>query len=232
MKINIINIVLLFSIIILASCTKEEIPLYDSEDYIYFKMDNESEYIQAFSLCPGKESVEVPVVIELIGNISDKDRKIAYSIVTEETTAAPENYDLPETFTFAKGKNIDTIYVKLNNTAALKNEIKTLALKLENSDDLLVGLPTNSVLHLKMHDKLAKPNWWNETIVNEFLGDYSDKKFQLFIEVTGVADLANKDEDFIRNYVLKFKYYLQQQRDAGNEVLEEDGAPMTVTIIG
>lgn len=232
MKFKIINLFYLFIIIIFASCNEDEIPLYESSDYINLKVDNESEYIQAFSLTPGKNEALVPVIIELIGNISDKDREINYSVVEEETTASSDNYDLPETFTFSKGKHIDTIYVKLLNTEALKQEVKSLTLKLEDSQDFMVGLPTNSILHIKMHDKLAKPNWWDSTIVDEFLGEYSDEKFKLFIEVTGVADFGGKDEDYKRNYSLKFKYYLQRQKDEGNEVKEKDGSPMTVTIIG
>lgn len=214
------------------SCERVSIPVYNSNDYINLNVNNDDEFIYSFSLHPGQLEAEIPMVVELIGNASSKDRIINYSIVTEETTALPENYALPNNLVFKANKFVDTVYLKIKNTEALKSEVKTLTIKLEDSKDFEVKIPTNSIFRIKMHDKLAKPNWWNYTVVKEYLGDYSDEKFILFIQVTGISDFTNLDDAHRRSYALKFKYYLQKKKDEGNPVLESDGDEMEVTVIG
>lgn len=229
-----INIYILLLLIVagLTSCEKERIPVYDSSDFINLEVENEDEFIHSFSLHPGQTETEIPMVVELIGNVSNIDRIINYSIVDEETTASTENFDLPENFVFKANKFVDTVYLKIKNTEILKTEEKTLAIKLEDSKDFSVKIPTNSIFRIKMHDKLARPNWWNSTVESEYLGDYSDEKFILFMQVTGVSDFTSMDEAHRRSYSLKFKYYLKKRKDEGNPALESDFSEMEVTVIG
>lgn len=224
--------ILLSIMIFLASCDEEEISLYDSDSYIYFKTDNESEFIHSFSLTPGVNEASIPAIIELIGKASDKDREIKYKILEDETTALTDNYEMPQTFIFGKGKYVDTLYIKVKNTAILKSEVKDIVIQLIDSKDFQIKISENSIFRIKIHDKLSKPGWWDSTVESEYLGDYSDEKFTLFITVTGIADFSNLSDDSKRAYCLQFKYYLKQQKDNGQEVLENDGSPMEVPIVG
>ena len=39
-------------------------------------------------------------------------------------------------------------------------------------------------------DIAAQPDWWTSVVIKSYLGKYSDKKYQLLIEVTGESDFS------------------------------------------
>lgn len=69
-------------------------------------------------------------------------------------------------------------------------------------------------------------------MTGSYLGDYSDKKYTLFIQETGVADLDPNNADELRYYTIIFKNYLLREKDNNRTVREEDGTEMTVNLIG
>ena len=80
---------------------------------------------------------------------------------------------------------------------------------------------------IRINNMVSEPDWWDRDIVNYFLGDYSEKKYTKFIEVTGVSDPSGASSDQIRYYSLEFKRYLEK-----NPQYEEDNSLMTVPVIG
>lgn len=71
---------------------------------------------------------------------------------------------------------------------------------------------------------MAKPDWWNNRVVNYYLGTYSDTKFRKLVEVVQ-PDLSNPSEDWIRSWALEFKSWLD-----ANPIPDENGDPMTVPV--
>ena len=77
----------------------------------------------------------------------------------------------------------------------------------------------------------SKPQWWNSNVTRYFLGDYSDKKYRLFIAVTGKTEIDVANEEELRYYTLLLKYHLLAEKEAGRTVYEDDGKEMTVAYL-
>ena len=224
-------ILLIFLTILFVRCTENDIDTFNAKDVVYFET-NEVKY--AFAYHPEEEEAKVPIAIQLIGNLSDQARVINFEVDKEKTSANEINYSLPDQFAFGANKDIDTLWVNIKNSEDLKTEEKQLVLTLKSSSDFDVRYPERDTVKIIMNDILGQPEWWDAQVENYFLGTYSDKKFQLFIQVTGISDMTDLSEAHKRAYTLQLKYYLQEQADKGEEfiVREEDGSVMKVKIYG
>ena len=75
----------------------------------------------------------------------------------------------------------------------------------------------------------SRPLWWNDKITDEYLGPYTEKKLDVFMEITGVGDLTGLDENRIRSLAVQFKYKLIEEAEKGNIIQDENG-PMYKTV--
>jgi hypothetical protein len=68
---------------------------------------------------------------------------------------------------------------------------------------------------------------------SSFLGRYSDKKYRLFMTVTGIGDMTGMEYYDKRYYTLLFKNWLRDEKAAGHTVYEDDNmTEMVVALIG
>lgn len=58
---------------------------------------------------------------------------------------------------------------------------------------------------------------------------YTEKKLDVFMEITGVGDLTGLDENRIRSLAVQFKYKLIEEAEKGNIIQDENG-PMYKTV--
>ena len=214
------------------SCKKDNIQLYEGSDYIQFSRSFTDSSLFSFLAMPNKDEAVAPLAVELAGQPADRDRTYRISVVKELSTATEANYLLPASFTLKANKVKDTAWITLKKTPAISVKPVKLVLKIEESDELKVGQTDHSAIILYISNVLARPDWWNDTVESRFLGAYSDKKFQLFVQVTGQTDLDPDDDSTLRYHTLRFKNYLLQEKDAGRTVYEENGTEMTVALIG
>ena len=114
----------------------------------------------------------------------------------------------------------------------------TLGLRIENYNVFYAGQTTYRESIWVISDQISQPAWWTtyatdryNSVEYVFLGEYSDKKYGLLIEVTGVSDWTDLSTDERRVLALQLKRYL-----AKNIVYEdvESAVPvrMTVTVMG
>lgn len=210
------------------SCKKDEIDSYSGESYIYFVNKGSEEIEYSFSFHPGKERDTVPLVIALIGQISDMDRKVGIYVDTDSTTAAASDFLLPSTFVLRGGHHRDTIPLVLVKSAKLRESKYRISLKIRDEQELLTGPLTNQFLTIVFSDMISKPAWWDAAMTSNFLGVYSDAKYRFFIEATGIADLTGMSESEKRAYALIFRDFLRKGRDEGKTFVDENGDPVTV----
>jgi hypothetical protein len=104
--------------------------------------------------------------------------------------------------------------------------------KIQETADFRIGQTDHAVIIMYVSNVVARPDWWDDNLEGRFLGTYSDKKLLLFIQVTGVSTLDPNNEFELRYYTLIFKNYLLKEKDAGRTVYEDNGAEMTVALIG
>ncbi|NML22283.1 DUF4843 domain-containing protein [Pseudoflavitalea sp. G-6-1-2] len=227
---NTISIIALLALI--QSCKKDEIMHYESGDYVQFNKSVTDSSMFSFLALPDDNEAKTPLVIELVGKPSGKDRQYKISVANELSTATPGHYSLPASFTLRANRTTDTAWLTVKKLPDLKVKPVRLVLRIESTDELKFGQIDYCVSILNISNVIAKPDWWNQTVEWYYLGEYSDKKFALFIQVTGLSDINSNDIYQVRYYTMKLKNYLLQEKDAGRTVYEENGQEMTVEMIG
>ena len=223
---------LLFCTIALSSCNKEDFQIYESSNYLQFVKHALDSATVSFLTTPQENSRLFPISVELVGNISDKDRVFKLGVIDTLTTAKQTNYTIPNEFIFRANRSIDTAWITINKTEEISKKPLKLVYKLLASQDFAVGQIEYSAGIVNISNVISQPDWWDDNVTYRFLGDYSEKKYRLFIEVTGVADVDTSDITVIRTYAIIFKNYLLKEKDAGRTVYEDNGTEMMVSLIG
>lgn len=228
------QIILLLVTCLICACTKDKLDTYQADRYIYFSSSwMEDSTIVSFFYYPGKDVISIPLYLSFAGN--EITENISYRLVVDETltTAQAENYDVEENFLWKAGQFRDTAYITLRKSDVLNDREVRLVLRLEGNESFQVGPADHLEYRIIFSSVISQPEWWNTNIVNNYLGAYSDAKFEEFIKATGVGDLMGiTDDTTLRYYALKFKYYLQRVKDETGEPIMDGKVEMSVPIIG
>ncbi len=219
-------------IVIASSCRKDHIMLYEGDNYVQFTKSYKDSSLFSFLALPNDNQATTPLAIELIGKPENRDRVYKLAVVKEATTAPEANYSIPATFTLRANRTVDTAWITVKKTPEIATKPVRLVLKIDASEDFRVGQLDRSLSILYISNVIARPDWWDDTVEGRFLGDYSDKKYKLFIQVTGKSDIDASNLDEVRYYTIIFKNYLLREKDAGRTVYEDNGMEMTVALIG
>ena len=228
------RILLILGVLYLFSgCEREHIMTYGNDAYIQFtgKMTDSLEF--SFTFYPNKDTIEYPLGVKLVGKPEDREREYKVVVVDDYTTATSKNYILPERCVLEKNEERSELVIKLIKTPDLQTAPVRLTVRLEPTRDFMLGETSHTARIIWINDKISRPDWWNSTIVNSYLGSYSDEKYRLFIEVTGLGYLDSDDTAACRYNALLLKKYLNEKKANDETVYEKDGhTEMTVTVIG
>lgn len=225
-------IIILGIISSIKGCKEENIMLYNDNNYIQFTSFTMDSTIFSFLGFPNDDKALYPLEVEVVGFPSNKDREYKVVVVNEYSNATNANYVLPEKFIVKAGSVIDTCWITLKKTPELSKKALRLAVKLEDSADFRLGQSDKLGQIIWINNIISKPNWWTLDVITNFLGNYSDEKFRLFIEVTGVADFDSSNLGEMRAYAVMFKNYLHKEKEANRTVLEKDGTEMIIPFFG
>lgn len=217
------------------ACNERVVGVYDSPNYVILTkglMDTTRLSFFFFPLTP--DVVEYPIEVNLAGRSLEKDTPYKV-VINSQVTDAPSNiYELPETFIFRKGMVKDTFNLRLINHPDLKTKEYIISFEIADMDGMLSPGQLNGCNVLFITDKALRPNWWttSEEVLlgsfeNTYLGKYSDKKYSLFMKVTGIIDMGVLPADEKRTHSIIFKRYLKK-----NPTYEDDGNLMVVTVAG
>jgi hypothetical protein len=226
------NVIIILTLLVagLAGCREEKVQVYDGDNYIQFvKHATVDSTIIPFLFSPGKMEVDSPLIVKIVGRGHAAETPYSINIDTELTTAVEgTHFILPGRTAFKAGALRDTLAIKFLRTTDMKMNSFRLVLRLEATDDFVLGEPRCHYYTFVVHDQVSRPVWWEEWGIVEsyYLGEYSDRKFEYFIEATGVADLSEATDNEIWLYSLRFKYWLQEQENDGNLILDDWGDPM------
>jgi len=223
MKYNIILLTaIVFTLFASTGCEEQMLKTYDGDYFVQFEKTISDSTNVSFMFYPGRDYIDFPVVLELVGVASESNFNYRVVVDPEYTTASAQHYSVPAEQIFRAGRYIDTLYVRLNKTADLNQNQVRLVLRIESTSDLKVGKVEQSAAVIWMTNTLAKPLWWNSDIDSYYLGTYSNKKYELFIQVTGIFDLSGVDASLRRSYALQLKQYLSENPtlDENNQYIE------------
>lgn len=220
-------------IFLLTGCETSKFTTYKSGNYIQFTQFVEDSTFISFLFYPDADELDIPLSIEISGIALDQDQTFTLTVNEKRTTAIEgKHFILPEKTLIRAGHVIDTCWLKLKRTPDMQTEEFCLVLQIESNNAFELGQAEKTSAIIRINDKIAQPKWWNDDIYWYYLGDYSDKKYSLFIDLTGIADLSSISDGEKRSLCLKFKYWLESQKNAGNTIREEDNSEMTVPVLG
>lgn len=213
-------------------CNKSEILSPTDLRHIYMSYPEKDNPVFYFSfISTTKETVKIAVPIKFAGHKLTENLAFALKVYPGEdevTLRKGEEYELPE-LTFHKEDFLDTIFVTIHKTERMKTGIYNLKFSLESNANFLATQTGALEAELRVTAQIAQPSWWNQDVVDFYLGKYSDKKFELFSQNIFTGDYGELDDSEKRYYATLFKYWLEEQNP---KVSEEDGTLMTVAIQG
>lgn len=171
----------------------------------------------------------IPVVIT--GYAVDYDRYYTVEVMEldEDETLSPAiegtHYEaLSDKYVFRAGENIDTLVIRLNNTADLTEEVKKAKFRIIPGEGLVEGLYNSLTKEILMSNILVMPSTWNDSkSYADYLGEYSLRKHKDILEMFDLEEIpdalgnaADKTTWRSRGVVLD-KYYRE------NEIYDENG---------
>ncbi|MCZ4243182.1 DUF4843 domain-containing protein [Pedobacter punctiformis] len=248
MKKNLYRISALLILVSILSCEKSLEPYHGLPD-IYF---NETARLQksqgeiltdsvaiSFSLSKAQDSIQ-PIIIAATGAPVNEDREYKMVIDPASTAIAGKHYvALPQSFTIKKNKVRDTIPLKLIRTADIQTTGVTLFFNLEPNQNFVTEMKDKIIdklsgkkmsfikYRLYINDILKKPGRWLDT----YLGTFSKKKLMLMAQVINLDPIYLDKSVAVGEVAAYGKYmqrYLNEQKNAGNTIYEEDGTEMAM----
>ncbi|WP_207515815.1 DUF4843 domain-containing protein [Longitalea luteola] len=212
----------------LMSCKKDAVEVFGGTSYVYFaNHPGDSSDVKpieySFAFHPGANKDTIPLLIKLIGRLSNDDRPVEVAVDASNTTALSGDYELPGPNALRARHAWDTIALVLHNSDRLKTGKFKLRLLLHETELFRLGPSGNRHIDITFSDMIARPAWWNQDMEQLFLGAYSDTKYRLFIEATGIADLTGVTGTERRAYAIIFRDFLARGRENGEVYVDENG---------
>ncbi len=188
--------------LLFAACQENELDRYEGEGAVYFQASASSWISEADSIVcsfAGKEedAMTVKLLVNLLGNPVEKDRKVKIEIDKELTTAKEGVHYAPLAveYTLPAGSMQMEIPVEVyNKDVKLEEEAVQLAVRLLPSDDLQLGIAKRTSLRLLISNIMLKPYYWEDFYLDYDFGTYSKVKHEIFIRILGVDFPADADE--------------------------------------
>lgn len=226
----------LFCLFVLLGCQEEKPDTFTDTRFIQFKLDGtsgEEYYLFDFSFAFVSDETEskvmsIPVIFK--GHDIMKDEKLYFAVeVDKEYTTLPEDCYILDQEQFFQPESgcVDTMHVTLLRKAILKEESKILRLRLVSNRDFETYIQDSLFVDIRVGDIFMRPEWWDQTVVKSYLGEYSKMKYDEFMKETGAYDFGTLDPSEKRYYAIMFKRALERMPR-----LDEDGSEMSVTITG
>lgn len=196
-----IYLLLTVAVFFAGSCSTDEVDVFDNHNYISFNFNATDEatvpstsFTFTFSDASVKEKVfEIPVTYA--GRFVDTDMPFTWQVVGDESTAVEGVHykiDSQTAQTIPANKNNGVAKITLLRTEDMKDKSFELTLQLTDNDYFKAG-PVNRV-KIIVTDQLVKPDWWNYTVYDRYMGSYSPTKLRLWLEFMKVEDGSNPFE--------------------------------------
>lgn len=241
---NIILFLVAFCGIGLIACDEREIPLFEDSNEIYFNLphvntprdDADTVLVSFFFYKESVNTLDIPLYVRLSGDLLQTPAAYLLEPVVDETSLPEENYSLGE-YMYPVGQTMDTITFQVFKSKRLESKIDTLTLTFKVNDIFQLGQQEYAKRVILVTAEALRPEWWDRDFSFAMLGEYSAKKLRLFVntvadEVEDILHFDELDPALQRKACLRFKYWLEAEKEAGRTVYEDDGKEMTVEVIG
>lgn len=218
-----------FWCILSVACQENEMTDFENDGAVYFQLNTTYWTEVADSIVysfAGKDVTEytVNLQVDLMGMAVDRDREVRLAIDPELTTAEEGlHYRALETsYVLPAGAYTMQIPVTILGTdPRMENQAFQLAIRLEPSADLGLGLSQRTLARIQFSAMLTKPYYWDATYA---WGEYSKVKHEKMIEMFGI-DFPTTYEEYWEDYEMWDAYanVLSQWFDENYPVYDENG---------
>jgi hypothetical protein len=192
-------------ILIFQSCKEDKLDVFNSVDRIHFEYVTEAKSnvidsaVYNFSSYKGADQIAMPVVMQIMGKISDEDRPVEYELDAASTAVMGEDVILPPAKIRAH-RTRDTLWVVVKKTDKLLDNMIKAVIRLKENEyfktDLINSIHGDSIGNRKIdgtrftffvQNSTSMPNLWADYSVafNSMFGSYSNVKYQLMMDVCG-----------------------------------------------
>ncbi|WEK18990.1 MAG: DUF4843 domain-containing protein [Candidatus Pedobacter colombiensis] len=218
---KLLNIMLVMSAIIIASCKKETLITFDesiSGNSIYFESPSLTTSTgKSFTFGysgPGIQDTTLTFTVAVTGKPSDKDRTFSLAAQEGSTMTAGLNYDfVTESLSIPAKKVKTSVKIRLYRTPDILTQRKYLFLKLVPNDNFNTNLKnrvttnkdTLSLLdyYVGVDDLVTPPYAWSvtpyKTNLDNYLGAYSKVKLQLLISLFEIDPIVFTDQKYAKD---------------------------------
>lgn len=215
------------------ACNEDEVKVFDGQSQLYFDKfymnalkpgtEGADSTVMSFFFYPeGTKTIDVELVVDYSGLPFTEDIPFQLKVIDEGTTATAEEYTLADEYLFharpiVEGqKDIqDTITVAFHLTERIKDLASGVRLVVELVPGEGVGLGQYERRRavIVVSNMAEKPDWWDDEVRLNLLGDYSQMKYKLFVQHADPEMSLNKEmietrPDLAIALVLKFKEWL------------------------
>ncbi|RFM28204.1 DUF4843 domain-containing protein [Deminuibacter soli] len=194
----------LLAVGITASCKKAVELTYNSPDNIHFNFDQKQadSVLFTFAYTPNLSADTISLPVQLSGIRADHDRRFIIRVDKDSTTAIENLHYKPFDSSYVLPANTGTVFVNFviyNNDSLLQQRSVSIRFRLYPTADLGTNLPYKLISNkVVFSNKLEEPEWWPM-----WMGDYySQVKHELFIVVTGLAELSTNPQEAPKNQYL------------------------------
>ena len=249
---------LMVSATMLVSCEKDTLDLFEREPDIYFTglMDNNSIYWSnsvKFNFIVEDELVML-ISVRTTGRLSDEFRPVKVIACPDSTTAIEGiHYEILDSLSGIPANSPRGFLVIRTKRSIVHSQEVRLKLQIEPNVHFNTGFHTimnntserkeRSMLHydIFISNAMTKPAVWNTQAALGSLGVYSDAKYRLMIQLTGLSAAFWENlepsadgrrlqpaDTFVAGALLKQYLYEQWMRGMQFRVEEDDGTYMEV----
>lgn len=231
----------LFSALQMTSCKVDDIPTYsatkgalwfektryDSIEWVYYTIDTIEISATFF---PGIENYTHQFKVNLVGNILTSSLEYKLALIDSLTDIEALKYiQLEKNPTFKAGVVSDSVDVIFDFSKIPEGFRGRVTYELAESDFFHSGIQGYNKLVLWVNNIATVPLWWDDVIIDVYLGEYSETKFAEFVAYTGVTSLEKMDASERREVCLEFKKHITKNNIMD---IDEDGNefPMEIPI--
>ena len=190
------------------ACRENEMNDFDSDGAVYFQLGSQWSNMAdsvVYSFAGKTENTHtVKLQVNLMGEAAERDRTIRVVLDKEQTTAKERtHYDALESSYIlpAKAYTMEIPVVLHGDDPALEERSFQVAIRLEASGDLQVGLSKRLLAKVIVSKILTQPPYWEGYGLNYYFGPYSKVKHEhCILELK--KDFPATAEDYAKEYQL------------------------------
>jgi|GEM_PF-498369 len=228
-KFNAAPLLLIAFVLLVTSCTKDEIMSFEGQPGVTFLPSENASFNTTYSFLGNATGEHIQEVdVQIVGEAADVDRYFNVKVTTNpETTATESQYDIVEGVVKAneyQGK----LYIKLFNSDDLDDKTVSIHMELVASDDFVPAAIETNEFTVAWTNQIVIPSWTYYRFF--FVTTPSTHAYRLIVETTGLTQFGrdeyrNLGTDGATALATQFGDYVKQYNldHPGSPLLHDDG---------